>query len=122
MLVCVVTLALVSFCASPHALLARVAGARHRLVSLFASCAHASEFCVKLRLSMFLFLACLRARVAAAQCHDAEPHLQKREWVDGDRHCSYRESVVFESMSREFDRLVGPEPKATALILSLIHI
>ena len=65
---------------------------------------------------MFLFLACLRACVAAAQCHDAEPHLQKREWVDGDRHCSYRESVIFESLSREFDRLVGPEPKATALI------
>ena len=48
MLVCVVTLALVSFCAPPHTLLAIVAGARHRLVSLFASCAHASEFCVKL--------------------------------------------------------------------------
>ncbi len=64
---------------------------------------------------MFLFLASL-ACVAAAQCHDAEPHLQKRDWVDGDRHCSYRESVVFESFSREFDRLVGPEPKATALI------
>ena len=61
---------------------------------------------------MFLFLACVS--VAAAQCH--EPHLQKRDWVDGDRHCSYRESVVFESLSREFDRLVGPEPKATALI------
>ncbi len=36
--------------------------------------------------------------------------------MDGDRHCSYRESVIFESLSREFDRLVGPEPKATALI------
>ena len=42
---------------------------------------------------MLLFLACLRACVAAAQCHDAEPHLQKREWVDGDRHCSYREKA-----------------------------
>ena len=65
---------------------------------------------------MLLFLACLRACVAAAQCHNAEPHLQKRDWVDGDRHCSYRESVIFESLSREFDKLVGPEPKATALI------
>ena len=66
---------------------------------------------------MFLFLSLAWACVAAAQCHDAEPHLQKRDWVDGDRHCSYRESVVFESLSREFDRLVGPEPKATALIM-----
>ena len=61
---------------------------------------------------MFLFLALLPC--VAAQCH--EPHLQKRDWHDGDRHCSYRESVVFDSFSREFDRLVGPEPKATALI------
>ena len=52
---------------------------------------------------MFLFLALAWACVAAAQCHDAEPHLQKRDWVDGDRHCSYRENVVFESFSREFD-------------------
>ena len=48
MLVCVVTLALVSFCAPPHTLLALVAGACHHLVHLFASCTHASEFCVKL--------------------------------------------------------------------------
>ena len=57
---------------------------------------------------MFLFLALLPC--VAAQCH--EPHLQKRDWHDGDRHCSYRESVVFESFSREFDRLVGPEVDA----------
>ena len=50
------------------------------------------------------------------QSHTHSPHLHKRDWHDGDRHCSYRESVVFESLSREFDRLVGPEPKATALI------
>ena len=59
---------------------------------------------------MFLFLACLRARVAAAQCHDAEPHLQKREWVDGDRHCSYRESVIFESLGEGHRRRVEVEP------------
>ena len=63
---------------------------------------------------MFLFLSLAWACVAAAQCH--EPHLQKRDWVDGDRHCSYRESVIFESLSPEFDKLVGPSPKATALI------
>ena len=56
---------------------------------------------------MFLFLSLAWACVAAAQCHDAEPHLQKREWVDGDRHCSYRDRVIFESFSREFDRLVA---------------
>ena len=55
-----------------------------------------------------LFLACVS--VAAAPCHDAEPHLQKRDWHDGDRHCSYRESVVFESLSREFDN--GKDPAA----------
>ena len=72
---------------------------------------------------MFLFLASLACVAAAetgtnAPCQDSKqsPHLTQRAWVDGDRHCSYRDSVVFESQSREFDRIVGPEPKATALI------
>ena len=72
---------------------------------------------------MFLFLASLACVAAAetgtnAPCHDSKqsPHLTQRAWVDGDRHCSYRDSVVFESQSREFDKLVGPNPKAKALI------
>lgn len=67
-----------------------------------------------------LLLAYVASAASSEQCqeqsHTHSPHLHKRDWADGDRHCSYRESVVFESLSREFDRLVGPEPKATALI------
>ena len=62
---------------------------------------------------MFLFLASLSCVAAAetgtnAHCRDPEqsPHLHQRAWVDGDRHCSYRDSVVFESHTREFDRIV----------------
>ena len=72
---------------------------------------------------MLVFLASLSCVAAAetgtnAPCHDSKqsPHLTQRAWVDGDRHCSYRDSVVFESQSREFDKLVGPNPKAKALI------
>ena len=71
-----------------------------------------------------LLLAYVASAAASEQCqeqsHTHSPHLHKRDWHDGDRHCSYRESVVFESLSREFDRLVGPEPKATALITVLV--
>ena len=67
-----------------------------------------------------LLIAYVASAAASERCqeqsHTHSPHLHKRDWHDGDRHCSYRESVVFESLSREFDRLVGPEPKATALI------
>ena len=67
-----------------------------------------------------LLIAYVASAAASEQCQEqttgSSPHLHKRDWHDGERHCSYRESVVFESLSREFDRLVGPEPKATALI------
>ena len=67
-----------------------------------------------------LLLAYVASAASSEQCqeqsHTHSPHLHKRDWADGDRHCSYRESVIFESLSREFDRLVGSEPKATALI------
>ena len=72
---------------------------------------------------MFLFLPLLAYVVAAktatkGHCCDPEqsPHLHQRAWVDGERHCSYRDRAVFESQSREFDKLVGPNPKAKALI------
>ena len=66
---------------------------------------------------MAFTVACLLASLVLGLDDCQRPYLTQRSCPGDDRRTGGRRNgVIFESRSREFDRILGPKPRATALV------